>query len=64
MMHLLGFRFAPRIRDLADTKLYVPKGERTLSALAPLIGGNLNLKAIRIHWNEILRLATPSNRAR
>ena len=24
-MHLLGFRFAPRIRDLADTKLYLPK---------------------------------------
>jgi Tn3 transposase DDE domain len=24
MMHLLGFRFAPRIRDLKDTKLYVP----------------------------------------
>jgi len=25
LMHLLGFRFAPRIRDLKDTKLYVPK---------------------------------------
>lgn len=23
MMHLLGFRFAPRIRDLADTKIYI-----------------------------------------
>ena len=40
------------------TKLYVPKGERPLSALAPLIGGHLNLKSIRVHWNEILRLAT------
>ncbi len=58
MMHLLGFRFAPRIRDLADTKLYVPKSERSMPALAPLIGGNLNLKSIRVHWNEILRLAT------
>ena len=58
VMHLLGFRFAPRIRDLADTKLYLPKGERTMPALAPLIGGNLNLKSIRVHWNEILRLAT------
>ncbi|MDD8382053.1 Tn3 family transposase, partial [Escherichia coli] len=26
MMHLLGFRFAPRIRDLGETKLYVPQG--------------------------------------
>jgi TnpA family transposase len=24
-MHLLGFRFAPRIRDLGDTKLYIPR---------------------------------------
>jgi len=23
-----------------------------------MIGGTLNLKAIRTHWNEILRLAT------
>ncbi len=58
MMHLLGFRFAPRIRDLADTKLYVPRGEQTMPALAALIGGHLNLKSIRVHWNKILRLAT------
>ncbi|HQR40224.1 MAG TPA: Tn3 family transposase, partial [Blastocatellia bacterium] len=25
LMQLLGFRFAPRIRDLGDTKLYVPR---------------------------------------
>jgi TnpA family transposase len=24
LCHLLGFRFAPRIRDLADKRLYVP----------------------------------------
>lgn len=46
------------VRDLADTKLYVPKSERTMPALAPLVGGRLNLKSIRVHWNEILRLAT------
>ena len=28
-MRLLGFRFAPRIRDLGDTKLYIPKGDAT-----------------------------------
>src|SRR5260364_193920 len=45
LMHLLGFRFAPRIRDLGDTK--------------PLISNDrLNIKAIRAHWDEILRLAT------
>ncbi len=57
LMHLLGFRFAPRIRDLGDTKLYVPKGHAAHDALKPLVGGPLNLKLIRAHWEEILRLA-------
>ena len=58
LMHLLGFRFAPRIRDLGDTKLYIPKGDATYDALKPMIGGTLNIKAIRAHWDDILRLAT------
>jgi TnpA family transposase len=58
LMHLLGFRFAPRIRDLSDTKLYLPNSKIKYQALAPMTGGTINLKAIRTHWNEILRLAT------
>ena len=58
LMHLLGFRFAPRIRDLGDTKLYTPKGEAAYDALKPMIGGTLNIKHVRAHWDEILRLAT------
>ncbi len=58
LTHLLGFRFAPRIRDLADTKLYVPKSEQTYPAMRAMIGGSLNIKYIRTHWDEILRLAT------
>ena len=58
LMHLLGFRFAPRIRDLGETKLFVPDLQQTYPALKPLIGGAINLKQIRTHWDEILRLAT------
>ncbi len=58
LMHLLGFRFAPRIRDLGETKLYIPKKQPTYSALKPMIGGVLNIKQIRAHWDEIMRLAT------
>ena len=59
LMNLLGFKFAPRIRDLADTKLYVPKSEKeACESLLPLIGGTLNIEHIREHWDEILRLAT------
>jgi TnpA family transposase len=57
LMHLLGFRFAPRIRDLKDTKLYVLKNGQAYPALNAMIGGTLNIKHIRAHWDEILRLA-------
>jgi TnpA family transposase len=58
LMHLLNFRFAPRIRDLHDTKLYIPKSEANYEALKPMIGGALNIKHVRAHWDEIMRLAT------
>ena len=58
LMHLLGFRFAPRLRDLGETRLYVPKQTPAYAALKPMTGGTLQLKSIRAHWDEILRLAT------
>jgi TnpA family transposase len=56
LMHLLGFRFAPRIRDLADTRIYTPNRDGN-DILKPLIGGTLNLKHLRAHWDELMRLA-------
>ena len=58
LMHLLGFRFAPRIRDLADKRLCVPGKQSEYSSLSSLTGGTLNQKTILAHWNDILRLAT------
>jgi TnpA family transposase len=57
LMHLLGFRFAPRIRDLADKRLYIQGDAKQYPTLAGLIGGDINVKHIRAHWDEILRLA-------
>ena len=57
LCHLLGFRFAPRIRDLADKRLYVPDPHREYAALAPLVGGRLHVKLITAQWEEVLRLA-------
>jgi TnpA family transposase len=57
LMHLLGFRFAPRIRDLADKRLYSHGDAKQYPTLAGLIGGNVNVKHIRAHWDDILRLA-------
>ena len=47
LMHLLGYRFAPRIRDLADTRIYTPNRDGN-DILKPLIGGTLNLKHLSI----------------
>ncbi len=58
LMHLLGFRFAPRIRDLSDKRIVVPGKKSDHPSLSALIGGTVNQKVILTHWNEILRLAT------
>jgi TnpA family transposase len=43
LMHLLGFRFAPRIRDLA-TSAYLLQGNKTVyPAPASLMGGKVNI---------------------
>ena len=57
LMHLLGFRFAPRIRDLADKRLYVHGDPKQYPTLAGLIGGSVNVEHILAHWDDILRLA-------
>jgi Tn3 transposase DDE domain len=51
LMHLLGFRFAPRIRDLKDTKLYILKNGLDYPGLQAMVGGTINLKLIRSHCN-------------
>ena len=58
LMHMLGFRFAPRIRDLGDTKLYIPGAITDYPGLKSMIGGTLNIKHLRAHWDDILRLAS------
>jgi len=58
LCHMLGFRFAPRIRDLSDKRLYTVEKPSSYPTLAGLISAPLNTKHIATHWNEILRLAT------
>lgn len=59
LMPFVGFRFAPRIRDLGETKLFIPQGDVIYDGLKPMISGErLKIKQIRAHWDEILRLAT------
>ena len=56
LCHLLGFRFAPRIRDLADRRLYVPDTGVRYKALTPIIGTALDLRPPCESWDEVLRM--------
>lgn len=58
LAHLLGFRFAPRIPNLAERRLYAFGPASPWPALAPFIAGRVDEKLIVAHWNELLRLAT------
>ena len=57
MCRLLGFRFAPRIRDLKEKRLYVLPGMTVPPELASLAAGAINPRIISDHWFELLRLA-------
>lgn len=57
LAHLLGFRFVPRLRDLADRKLGTFEGQSRYPSLAPLIGRPINTSVIRESWDELVRLA-------
>lgn len=57
LCHLQGFRFAPRIRDLADRRLFVAADRATHAALGPMIGGTIDFRVIGDNWDETLRLA-------
>lgn len=53
---VLGFRFAPRIRDLADKRLYVFDPKAAPALLQPLVGSRINARLIAESWPDVLRL--------
>jgi TnpA family transposase len=58
LCHLLGFRFAPRVPNLEDRRLYAFGAPATWPALEPFIAGRADGDLITSHWDEVLRLAT------
>jgi TnpA family transposase len=55
--HLLGFRFAPRIRRFSQNRLYTIQTMTAYPSLHPFIGGRIHLNLIEDNWDDILRLA-------
>ena len=56
LCHLLGYRFAPRIKDLKDRKLYAVEKPDTYPVLKPLIGDAVDTTALVRGWAELLRV--------
>ncbi|KFM99659.1 tn3 transposase DDE domain protein [Bacillus clarus] len=59
LAHFLGFRFAPRLRDLATSKLYTIGLPKEFSNIESLYGvrGQINMKLICDNYDDVLRLA-------
>ena len=58
LTYLLGFRFAPRIRDLSDVKLFTLNKCDKFSNLDGILKGKINEKIIKDNYDEVLRLAS------
>ena len=54
---LLGFDLCPRLRDLAERKLYLPRGFSVPDGLEAVTVRRVSLAAIERGWDELLRLA-------
>jgi TnpA family transposase len=57
LTHLLGFRFAPRLRDLSDSKLYTIGKSDIFPKIEKLFRGQINTKIIAENYDDVLRLA-------
>ncbi|UAC46997.1 Tn3 family transposase [Bacillus aquiflavi] len=57
LTHLLGFKFAPRIRDLSDSKLFTIDKASEYSKLEAILRGQINTKIIKENYEDVLRLA-------
>jgi len=54
---LLGFRFAPRLRDLPDRRLFTFQDPKQYEGLQALIAGEIEVTLVERNWDDMLRLA-------
>lgn len=57
LSHLLGFRFALRIRDISEIKLYSFAKPSDHPKFEDIIQGKINTKIIRENYDDVRRLA-------
>ena len=56
LCHLLGFRFAPRLRDIGDRKLGSIAAPSTYKGIENLMGRTMKTAAIEADWDDIVRI--------
>ncbi|MCA1603613.1 MAG: transposase, partial [Acidobacteria bacterium] len=54
--NLLGIRFAPRIKDLPETRLWRLPDHTHYQHISAVFAGRINVELIRESWDEIIRL--------
>lgn len=57
LFDLLGLKFSPRLRDIADQTLYRFDKLHKYNHLEPLVTGKIKKALIIKHWDDLLRLA-------
>ena len=57
LCHLLGYRFAPRMRDLQDRRLAIIGSAAGHKTLDPILGRPIRIDLIQENWDDIIRLA-------
>ncbi len=57
LCHLLGYRFAPRMRDLQDRRLAIIGSAAGHKTLDPILGRPIRTDLIQENWDDIVRLA-------
>lgn len=59
LCHLLGFRFAPRLRDIKDRRLCLLPSMVAAPGIAPLVGGTIDVTHTEARCDEQLRWSPP-----
>jgi len=57
LSHLLGFKFAPIIRDMSDLKLYCIRKANDYPKIESILNVRVNIKIIEDNFDDVLRLA-------
>lgn len=57
LSHLLGFRFAPRIRDISEIKLYCSGKASEYPKIESILNGQIKTKTIEENFDDVLRMA-------